>query len=126
MLLLGRWLARHGLDGMRTSLKGIRDMERLATQLAYQRSNARDLVARPTHWNECRPSPVVQDSQDPLLMHLSEGLEQLNEMMETVQHTLNQEAPLGLRDSGLLRLALTTKWTNFAPVTSEGKAWFCP
>ena len=33
------------LDGLRASLKGVRDMERLATQLAYQRSNARDLVA---------------------------------------------------------------------------------
>ena len=29
------------LDGLRASLKGVRDMERLATQLAYQRSNAR-------------------------------------------------------------------------------------
>ena len=89
---------------MRTSLKGIRDMERLATQLAYQRSNARDLVAT-AHALERMPAVAqwCRDSQDPLLMHLSEGLEQLNEMMETVRHTLNQEAPLGLRDGGLLR-----------------------
>ena len=44
------------LDGMRTSLKGIRDMERLATQLAYQRSNARDLVATAHALNACRLS----------------------------------------------------------------------
>ena len=79
-------------------------MERLATQLAYQRSNARDLVAT-AHALERMPAVAqwCKDSQDPLLMHLSEGLEQLNEMMKTVRHTLNQEAPLGLRDGGLLR-----------------------
>ena len=82
------------LDGLRTSLKGIRDMERLATQLAYQRSNARDLVAT-AHALERMPA-ITQwclDSQDPLLMHLSKDLSSLGEMTSMIQATLADALP---------------------------------
>ena len=113
------------LDGMRTSLKGIRDMERLATQLAYQRSNARDLVAT-AHALERMPALIqwCKDSQDPLLIHLSEGLDQLNEMRETIHNTLDEHPPLGLRDGGLLRSGVDEEVDQLRTVTSEGKAWF--
>ena len=113
------------LDGMRTSLQGIRDMERLATQLAYQRSNARDLVAT-AHALERMPAIVqwCKDSGDALLMHLSDGLEQLNEMMQTIQNTLADHPPLGLRDGGLLRSGVDEEVDRLRAVTSEGKAWF--
>ena len=113
------------LDGMRTSLKGIRDMERLATQLAYQRSNARDLVAT-AHALERMPALIqwCKDSQDPLLIHLSEGLDQLNEMRETIHNTLDEHPPLGLRDGGLLRNGVDEEVDQLRTVTSEGKAWF--
>ena len=113
------------LDGMRTSLKGIRDMERLATQLAYQRSNARDLVAT-AHALERMPALVqwCNDSQDPLLMHLSEGLDQLHEMRVMIHNTLDDHPPLGLRDGGLLRAGVDEEVDRLRAVTSEGKAWF--
>jgi len=113
------------LDGMRTSLKGIRDMERLATQLAYQRSNARDLVAT-AHALERMPALVqwCNDSQDPLLLHLSEGLDQLQEMRAMIHNTLDDHPPLGLRDGGLLRAGVDEEVDRLRTVTSEGKAWF--
>ena len=113
------------LDGMRTSLKGIRDMERLATQLAYQRSNARDLVAT-AHALERMPALVqwCNDSQDPLLVHLSEGLDQLHEMRTMIHNTLDDHPPLGLRDGGLLRAGVDEEVDRLRSVTSEGKAWF--
>ena len=113
------------LDGMRTSLKGIRDMERLATQLAYQRSNARDLVAT-AHALERMPALVqwCNDSQDPLLIHLREGLDQLQEMRAMIHNTLDDHPPLGLRDGGLLRDGVDEDVDRLRTVTSEGKAWF--
>ncbi len=113
------------LDGMRESLKGIRDMERLATQLAYNRSNARDLVAT-SHALERMPALMnwCQDSQDPLLAHLSEGLDGLQEMMKTIQNTLKPEPPLGLRDGGLLQSGVDEEVDELRNVTGEGKAWF--
>ena len=60
------------LDALREALRGLRDMERLATQLAYNRSNGRDLIAvcdalerMPAIINICN------ETGNPLLEHLS-------------------------------------------------------
>ena len=113
------------LDGLRESLRGIRDMERLATQLAYQRSNARDLVAT-AHALERMPAHIrwCQDSQDPLLCLLSDELDALEEMTNMIQGTLEEAPPLGLRDGGLLRTGVDAEVDELRTVTSEGKAWF--
>ena len=59
------------LEGLREALRGLRDMERLATQLAYNRSNGRDLLAvsdalerMPAIINLCN------ETENPLLGHL--------------------------------------------------------
>ncbi|MDG1559275.1 MAG: hypothetical protein P8R03_07130, partial [Candidatus Poseidoniaceae archaeon] len=66
------------LDGLREALRGLRDMERLATQLAYNRSNGRDLLAvadalerMPAIINLCN------ETENPLLLHLSSDLNAL-------------------------------------------------
>ena len=113
------------LDGLRDSLKGIRDMERLATQLAYQRSNARDLVAT-AHALERMPALVrwCTDSNDALLSHLASDLDGLSEMTTLIQATLSETPPLGLRDGGLLKSGVDDEVDGLRSVTSEGKAWF--
>ena len=100
-------------------------MERLATQLAYRRSNARDLVAT-AHALERMPALArwCLDSQDPLLLHLCEALEGLDEMTSMIQATLNDSPPLGLRDGGLLRKGVDEEIDRLRTVTEEGKAWF--
>ena len=66
------------IDSLRESLKGLRDVERLATQLAYNRSNARDLLATSIAL-ERMPSIVgiCQQTDDILLNHLISNLDSL-------------------------------------------------
>lgn len=113
------------LDGLRSSLKGIRDMERLATQLAYERSNARDLVAT-AHALERMPALVgwCTESKDPLLQHLCSGLEDLNEMATLISSTLSETPPIGLRDGGLLKNGVDDEVDQMRSATREGKTWF--
>ena len=113
------------LDGLRTTLRGIRDMERLATQLAYQRCNARDLVAM-AHALEQMPAVMqwCNDSNDPLLTHLSQGLDRLDDLRRMVQATLVEAPPLGLRDGGLLNDGVDEEIDRLRGVTQEGKSWF--
>ena len=63
------------LDLLRESLKGMLDLERLATQLKYNRSNARDLLATA---NAIERLPAIQrlcnETEDGLLTHLVEQL----------------------------------------------------
>ena len=113
------------LDGLRTSLKGIRDMERLATQLAYQRSNARDLLATAEALDRM-PALIgwCQEANDPLLELLSTNLDALSETAQMINATLADNPPLGLRDGGLLRTGVDPEVDALREVSSEGKAWF--
>lgn len=113
------------LDGLRESLKGIRDMERLATQLAYQRSNARDLVAT-AQALEKMPALTgwCTDAQDPLLEHLGTDLDALREMASLITTTLSETPPMGLRDGGLLKDGVDTEVDSLRAVTKEGLSWF--
>ena len=113
------------LDGMRTTLNGVRDMERLATLLTYGRSNARDLLAT-GHALE-RMSALERwclDADDPLLHLLQEGLTQLDETARLIQATLNDSPPLGLRDGGLLKEGVDEEVDRLRRLTAEGKSWF--
>ena len=113
------------LDGMRTTLNGVRDMERLATLLTYGRSNARDLLAT-SHALERMPALErwCLDADDPLLKLLQEGLTQLDETARLIQATLNDSPPLGLRDGSLLKQGVDEEVDRLRRLTAEGKSWF--
>lgn len=113
------------LDGLRESLRGLRDMERLATQLAYNRSNGRDLLAvadalerMPAIINLCK------ETENPLLLHLSNDLNALQDMAENIRRTLVDEPPLSVRDGGLLRAGFNPKVDGLRDTASTGHSWF--
>ena len=113
------------LDGLREALRGLRDMERLATQLAYNRSNGRDLLAvadalerMPAIINLCN------ETENPLLLHLSSNLDALQEVAESIRRTLVQEPPLSVRDGGLLRPGFDAKVDDLREIATSGHTWF--
>ena len=113
------------LEGIREALRGLRDMERLATQLAYNRSNGRDLMAvsdalerMPAIINLC------QETQNPLLSHLSQNLDCLGDMAEEIRHTLVDEPPLSIRDGGLIRKGLSETIDQLRETSASGHTWF--
>ncbi|MDA0716229.1 MAG: DNA mismatch repair protein MutS [archaeon] len=113
------------LDGLRETLKGVRDIERLATQLAYGRANARDLVAT-SDALERMPSIIswCQESNDPLLLHLSQSLDSLQEVGLQITAVLEDEAPLGLRDGGLIRTGVDEEIDELRRKSEQGVSWF--
>jgi DNA mismatch repair protein MutS len=113
------------LDGLREALRGLRDMERLATQLAYNRSNGRDLLAvadalerMPAIINLCK------ETENPLLLHLSSNLDALQDVAENIRRTLVQEPPLSVRDGGLLRPGFDSKVDELREIATNGHTWF--
>ena len=113
------------LEGLREALRGLRDMERLATQLAYNRSNGRDLIAvcdalerMPAIINLCN------ETENPLLGHLSHELDALNELAEDIRHTLVDEPPLSVRDGKLIRPGLHSVIDELRETSASGHSWF--
>jgi DNA mismatch repair protein MutS len=113
------------LDGLRDTLNGIRDIERLATQLAYGRANARDLVAT-SDALERMPSLIswCQETTDPLLHHLSQSLDSLQEVGLQIKAVLEDEPPLGLRDGGLIRAGVDGEIDDLRMKSEQGVTWF--
>tara|TARA_B100000945_G_scaffold222418_1_gene179636 strand:- start:663 stop:3281 length:2619 start_codon:yes stop_codon:yes gene_type:complete len=113
------------LDMLRQSLAGLRDLERLSTQLAYNRSNARDLLATALALE--RMPAIMQlcsETNDLLLSHLSEDLTCLSEMAEDIIRTLNDELPLSLRDGGIIRNGVNSELDDLRVISSKGYQWF--
>ena len=98
------------LDDLRTNLKGLRDMERLATQLSYNRSGARDLLAIGLALERMpRLKSLCLEVEDELLIELCQDLDVLEMMKIDIQANLNDELPLSLRDGGLIREGIDSK-----------------
>ncbi|MED5308969.1 MAG: DNA mismatch repair protein MutS, partial [Candidatus Thermoplasmatota archaeon] len=113
------------LDMLRQSLAGLRDLERLSTQLAYNRSNARDLLATALALE--RMPAIMQlcsETNDLLLSHLSEDLTCLSDMAEDIIRTLNDELPLSLRDGGIIRDGVNSELDDLRVISSQGYEWF--
>ena len=113
------------LDLLRESLKGMLDLERLATQLKYNRSNARDLLATA---NAIERLPAIQrlcgETEDGLLMHLVEQLHLLTDVAEDIHRTLVDEVPLGLREGGLIRTGIDEELDRYRSASNQGHGWF--
>ena len=113
------------LDLLRDSLKGMLDLERLSTQLKYNRSNARDLLATA---NAIERLPAIQrlsiETEDGLLCHLVEHLDSLSDVAEEIHRTLADEVPLGLRDGGLIRVGVDEELDRYRNASNQGHTWF--
>ena len=113
------------LDALREALKGLRDMERLATQLAYNRSNGRDLLATAIAL-ERMPAVInlCKETDDELLTHLSHELDALSDVGENIRHTLVDHPPLGLKDGGLIRSGIDSEIDELRETAESGHSWF--
>jgi DNA mismatch repair protein MutS len=113
------------LDEIRTSLRGLRDMERLATQLSYNRSGGRDIVAIGLALERMpRLKSLCQEMDDELLGVLSADLEILEVMRIDIQANMNDEQPLSLRDGGLIREGVDSKLDSLRTDAAIGHKWF--
>ena len=113
------------LDEIRVNLRGLRDMERLATQLSYNRSGGRDIVAIGLALERMpRLKSLCKEMEDNLLNTISEDLDVLELMRIDIQANLNDEMPLSLRDGGLIREGIDTKLDELRTAAAIGHKWF--
>ena len=113
------------LDDIRNSLRGLRDLERLATQLSYNRSGGRDIVAIGLALERMPKIKLLcQEMDDELLNTISSDLDILEMMRIDIQANLNDEQPLSLRDGGLIREGVDSKLDELRAAAAIGHKWF--
>ena len=113
------------LDDIRNSLRGLRDLERLATQLSYNRSGGRDIVAIGLALERMPKIKLLcQEMDDELLNTISSDLDILEMMRIDIQANLNDVQPLSLRDGGLIREGVDSKLDELRTAAAVGHKWF--
>ena len=113
------------LDDIRNSLRGLRDLERLATQLSYNRSGGRDIVAIGLALERMPKIKLLcQEMDDELLNTISSELDILELMRIDIQANLNDVQPLSLRDGGLIREGVDSKLDELRTAAAVGHKWF--
>ncbi len=113
------------LSDIREVMKGLRDLERLATRLAYGRANGRDLIAIADALQRMpRLQSLCLDAGGELIEELVERLTTLEEMHDSIVMTLQDEQPLSIRDGGLIRSGINDDLDELRKRSNKGNEWF--
>ena len=67
---------------------------------------------------------LCNETENPLLLHLSSDLDALQDVAENIRRTLVEEPPLSVRDGGLLRPGFDDKVDELRETATNGHTWF--
>ncbi|MED5272346.1 MAG: DNA mismatch repair protein MutS, partial [Candidatus Thermoplasmatota archaeon] len=112
------------LHEIRESLKGMRDLERLATKLSYGRITSRDLVAISVSLGKMPEiKQLLIDSNNEFLHEIGLELDSLNSMKIKIDEALLDEQPVGIRDGNMFKENFSKELDEFRKNVAEGIDW---
>ncbi|MBR4308916.1 MAG: DNA mismatch repair protein MutS, partial [Oscillospiraceae bacterium] len=103
-------------------LGDISDFERVLSRVVTGSANARDLLAMESG---CRPLTELRSAAgrfaNPLCQVLKEEMDDLTDIREAIATTIKEDAPLTLRDGGLIRPGCNEELDRLHDILSGGK-----
>ncbi len=106
------------------NLKKVYDIERLAGKMAYGNANARDMI---TLKNSLLRLPevksVLQTSKSTMLKDIYNNLDELQDIYELIEKSIIDDAPMTVKDGGIIKLGYDEEVDKLKTATSEGKNW---
>ena len=112
------------LHEIRDSLKGMRDLERLATKLSYGRITSRDLVAISISLGKMPEiKQLLLGSKNDFLFEIVNDLDSLNMMKMKIDDALLEEQPIGIRDGNIFKENFSNELDDFRKNVAEGINW---
>ncbi|RAH16117.1 MAG: DNA mismatch repair protein MutS [Methanobacteriota archaeon] len=112
------------LHQIRESLKGMRDLERLATKLSYGRITSRDMIAiSSTLVKMPIIKSILKESNNDYLIDLSENLDVLEHMKLKINSALLEEQPIGIKDGNIFRDNYSDELDDFRKKVTQGISW---
>ena len=107
---------------LRDGLGGVRDVERLVSRTTLKTANARDLLALAaslSHVPELRK--LTLQAGGPLLQAAGEAMDPLEDLTELLDRAISKQAPVGLKDGGLIQDGYHAEHDRLATLAREGK-----
>ncbi len=109
-------------EALRQVFSGIYDIERLLSRIAYDTVNARDCLALAA---TLETVPLIRDSRKaftaPLLLDTLDALDPLPELTDTLRRAISPDAPISVREGGMLRAGYNDELDELRQTGSHGK-----
>ncbi len=109
---------------LRTTLRGVSDLERLMSRVVLGIANARDLCALRDSLSVVPDiNRLLASCTAPLLRERVEPWEDLLRLASTIDSTLKPEPPASLKEGGLIREGFNPDLDELRSISRDGKAW---
>ncbi|MFS1664220.1 DNA mismatch repair protein MutS [Streptococcus sp. zg-JUN1979] len=106
------------------SLKGVYDIERLASRVSFGKANAKDLLQL---GNTLTQVPVIkgilESFESPSLANLIQHIDPLPELEMLITSAIDPEAPLTLTEGNIIKTGFDERLDNYRQVLKEGTGW---
>lgn len=111
-------------DGLRERLAGVYDVERLLSKVAYDTLNARDCLALLATLEQV---PLIRDGAPdmaaPLIRETLDALDPMEDMAATLRRAISPDAPLSVRDGGMIASGYSEELDELRDVSAHGKEY---
>jgi len=109
---------------LREMLRSVQDLERVTSRAAAGTANARELVA--LRDSLARLPGLIASltaSECAAVRALAEGADALGDVEQTLRAALNDDAPIALREGGMIRAGYRPDLDELRAASAEGKDW---
>lgn len=111
-------------DEIREYLNPIYDLERLLSKVSYQSVTPRDLIAFRNSLEMLSPIKItLSNLSTDLLNQLKENLNDHREIYDLLEESINDEAPLSIKEGGIIKAGFDLNIDRLRSSKSEGKTW---
>ncbi len=109
---------------VREALKGIQDIERLASRILLGHANARDLVGLK---HSIRNLPdlkiLLQAFASSLLKEVSQDVEGFEDLFQLLETSIVENPPLTVKEGGIIKPHFDRELDDLREISREGKRW---
>ncbi|MCR4806023.1 MAG: DNA mismatch repair protein MutS, partial [Clostridia bacterium] len=110
-------------NDVRESLKYVYDLERLTARFACGTANARDLLALKTSLLHASDVKAALQGRPGLLGELSEAIDPLSAVAETIEAAVVDEPPFTVREGGMMRDGYSAELDELKAGAKDAKVW---
>jgi DNA mismatch repair protein MutS len=109
---------------LRESLRGIQDIERLASRIFLGHANARDLVGLK---NSLQTLPILKANLQPfdasIIRESESGIENFDDLFQLLESSIVDNPPLTIKEGGIIKPNYDKELDALREIGKEGKGW---
>ena len=109
---------------LRESLRGIQDIERLASRIFLGHANARDLIGLK---NSLQTLPILKANLQPfdasIIRESESGIENFGDLFQLLESSIVDNPPLTIKEGGIIKPNYDKELDALREIGKEGKGW---